>query len=97
MKSQCAHGDHSALIIQLLNEVQPRKIVRKVIEAAYAAGYEKHSDGITLMPELEFASFRMRLFSRIVEENGFVLSNVPVRAGLGAIEPEDAEDVATRT
>lgn len=53
-------GDHTHLIGELLDEVKPRKIVRLVITAAYAAGYEKHSDGITLMPELEFASFKMK-------------------------------------
>lgn len=52
--------DHAHLIGELLAEVKPRKIVRKVIEAAYAAGYEKHSDGITLMPELAFASLKMK-------------------------------------
>ncbi|MDD5677480.1 MAG: hypothetical protein PHW60_05735 [Kiritimatiellae bacterium] len=53
-------ADHAHLIGELLDEVKLRKIVRKVIEAAYAAGYEKHSDGITLMPQLEFVSFRMK-------------------------------------
>ncbi|MDD5679214.1 MAG: hypothetical protein PHW60_14675 [Kiritimatiellae bacterium] len=45
---------------ELLDEVKPRKIVRKVIEAAYTAGYECHSDGITLMPELADASLKMK-------------------------------------
>jgi len=52
--------DHAHLIGELLDEVKPRKIVRKVIMAAYAAGYEKHSDGITLMPQLAFASLKMK-------------------------------------
>ena len=53
-------GDHALLIGQLLDKVKPRKIVRDVIEAAYAAGYEAQSDGITLMHELAFASFNMK-------------------------------------
>ncbi len=53
-------GDHTHLIGEILAEVKPRKIVRLVIMAAYAAGYEKHSDGITLMPELEFSGFHMK-------------------------------------
>jgi len=53
-------GDHAHLIGEILDEVKPRKIVRLVIMAAYAAGYEKHSDGITLMPELAFASLKMK-------------------------------------
>jgi len=60
IKQKACDGDHAHLIGELLAEVKPRKIVRLVITAAYAAGYEKHSDGITLMPELEFASFRMK-------------------------------------
>lgn len=44
----------------ILDETDPRSIVRRVIECAYANGYEPHSDGITLMPELEFASFKMK-------------------------------------
>lgn len=59
-KLKAYEDDHSHLIGEILNEVQPRKIVRKVIEAAYAAGYEKQSDGITLMPELAFASLKMK-------------------------------------
>ena len=53
-------GDHAHLIGEILDEVKPRKIVRLVITAAYAAGYERHSDGITLMPELAFASLKMK-------------------------------------
>ena len=53
-------GNHAYLIGKILDQVKPRKIVRKVIEAAYAAGYEKHSDGITLMSELAFASLKMK-------------------------------------
>jgi REP element-mobilizing transposase RayT len=52
--------DHSHLIAEILNEVKPRKIVVQVIAAAYADGYEKKSDGITLMPELAFASLKMK-------------------------------------
>ena len=55
-----ASDDHSHLIGELLDQIKPRKIVRLVIMAAYAAGYEKHSDGITLMPELEFSGFHMK-------------------------------------
>jgi len=43
-----------------LDEVQPRPIVRQVITLAYDAGYEAQSDGITLMPELAFASLKMK-------------------------------------
>ena len=53
-------GDHRRLVMLLLAEVKPRPIVRKVIQKAYAAGYEKKSDGITLMPELSFRSFKMK-------------------------------------
>ena len=60
IKIKTPDGDHWHIILELLDEVQPRKIVRQVIGTAYAEGYEKHSDGITLMPELEFASFKMR-------------------------------------
>jgi hypothetical protein len=52
--------DHWHIIGELLDEVKPRKIVRRVIEMAYAEGYEKQSDGISLMPELAFASFKMK-------------------------------------
>lgn len=56
-----AYGDdHSHLIWELLNEVQPREIVRKVIEKAYAEGYEKQSDGISCMPDLEFSNLKMK-------------------------------------
>ncbi|MFH1477844.1 MAG: hypothetical protein ABIH24_10220 [Verrucomicrobiota bacterium] len=55
-----SHGDHAHLIAEILDEVQPRPIVRQVITAAYAAGYERQSDGITLMPELAFASLKMK-------------------------------------
>jgi len=44
-------GDHRRLVTRLLAEIKPRPIVRKVIMKAYAAGYEKRSDGITLMPD----------------------------------------------
>jgi len=54
------NADHAHLIGEILDEVEPREIVRRVIEAAYAAGYEKHSDGITLMPELGFGEFKMK-------------------------------------
>jgi len=54
------NDDHSHLIGEILAEVKPRKIVVQVIAAAYADGYEKKSDGITLMPELEFSSFKMK-------------------------------------
>lgn len=53
-------GDHAHLIGELLDEVKPRQIVREVIEAAYAAGYERQSDGITLMPQLGFGEFKMK-------------------------------------
>lgn len=52
---------------------------------------------VQLRSRPEFASFRMRLFSRIVEENGFALSNVPVWVERNAVKPEeDVENVATR-
>jgi len=54
------NGDHAHLIAEILKEVKPRKIVTQVIAAAYDSGYEKHSDGITLMPELAFASLKMK-------------------------------------
>ena len=43
--------NHAHLIGEILKVVRPRKIVAQVITAAYADGYEKHSDGITLMPD----------------------------------------------
>ena len=59
-KLKICDPDHTHLIGELLDEVKPRKIVRKVITAAYAAGYERLSDGITLMPQLAFASLKMK-------------------------------------
>ncbi len=53
-------GDHSHLIGEILKQVKPRKIVADVIIAAYAAGYEAKSDGISLMPELAFTSLKMK-------------------------------------
>ena len=44
-------GDHRRLVTLLLAKIKPRKMVRKVIQKAYVAGYEKYSDGITLMPD----------------------------------------------
>jgi len=44
-------ADHTKLIKAILKQVKPRKIVAQVILAAYADGYEKYSDGITLMPD----------------------------------------------
>ena len=55
-----SHRDHAHLIAEILDEVQPRPIVRQVITVAYDAGYEAQSDGITLMPELAFASLKMK-------------------------------------
>ena len=52
--------DHAYLIADILKVVKPRKIVVQVIAAAYADGYEAHSDGITLMPELAFRSLNMK-------------------------------------
>ena len=43
--------NHAHLIGEILKVVKPRKIVAQVIIAAYADGYEKYSDGITLMPD----------------------------------------------
>ena len=60
IKIKAYEGDHSHLISEILAEVKPRKIVTQVIAAAYASGYEKQSDGITLMPELAFASLKMK-------------------------------------
>ncbi|MCX6995701.1 MAG: hypothetical protein NTV49_01115, partial [Kiritimatiellaeota bacterium] len=60
IKLKAYEGDHAHLIGELLDEVKPRKNVREVIEAAYASGYEKHSDGITLMPQLGFGEFKMK-------------------------------------
>ena len=57
---QGREDDHKELVFMLLHEVNPRKIVSEVIHAAYDAGYEAKSDGITLMPELEFDSFKMK-------------------------------------
>ena len=52
--------DHRTLVFMLLDEIEPRQIVRDVIHAAYDAGYEAKSDGITLMPELAFSGFHMK-------------------------------------
>jgi len=54
------NDDHAHLISEILKVVKPRKIVTQVISAAYADGYEAHSDGITLMPELAFRSLNMK-------------------------------------
>jgi len=53
-------SDHHKLVFLLLDEIRPRQIVRDVIHAAYDAGYEAKSDGITLMPELAFSGFHMK-------------------------------------
>ena len=53
-------NDHAKLIGDILKVVKPREIVAQVITSAYADGYEAHSDGITLMPELAFASLKMK-------------------------------------
>lgn len=55
-----SNENHAHLIGEILKQVKPRKVVTQVITAAYADGYEKHSDGITLMPELAFASLKMK-------------------------------------
>ena len=44
-------SNHTHLIGEVIKAVKPRKIVARVIIAAYADGYEKYSDGITLMPD----------------------------------------------
>jgi len=44
-------NNHTHLIGEILKAVKPRKIVARVIIAAYADGYEPYSDGITLMPD----------------------------------------------
>ena len=44
-------NNHTHLIGEILKAVKPRKVVAQVIIAAYADGYEKYSDGITLMPD----------------------------------------------
>ena len=43
--------DTAHLIGEIIKAVKPRKVVSQVILAAYAAGYEQHSDGITLMAD----------------------------------------------
>jgi len=54
------NDDHSKLVFMLLHEIHAPKIVSAVIHAAYDAGYERLSDGITLMPELGFSGFKMK-------------------------------------
>ena len=44
-------NSHTHLIGEIIKAVKPRKVVAQVIIAAYADGYEKYSDGITLMPD----------------------------------------------
>lgn len=45
---------HEQIVRLLMDELQPRAIVREVIEVAYAVGYERFSDGITGMHQLAF-------------------------------------------
>ena len=45
------NDNHTHLIGEIIKAVKPRKIVAQVIIAAYADGYEKYSDGITLVPD----------------------------------------------
>ena len=44
-------NNNAHLIGEIIKAVKPRKIVAQVIIAAYADGYEAHSDGITLVPD----------------------------------------------
>jgi hypothetical protein len=52
--------DNRWLIYELMARARVRPIVAAVVRSAYEAGYEEHSDGITLMPELEFRGFGMK-------------------------------------
>jgi hypothetical protein len=54
--------DHTQLVQDLMDQMllPCNNIVRQVITAAYMAGYEPYSDGITLMPRLEFQGFQMK-------------------------------------
>lgn len=48
------------LIFELMHRIAPRPLTKQVIEAAYNAGYEKKSDGITLGGQFEFKGFKLK-------------------------------------
>jgi len=48
------------LVRLILDQVKPRPVIREIILAAYAVGYDEFSDGITLMHELNFRGMKMK-------------------------------------
>jgi hypothetical protein len=53
------HETQHELIGYLLRQIEPRPIVREIVNAAYAVGYDQQSDGITFMHELNFRGMKM--------------------------------------
>lgn len=52
--------DNKDLIFELVRRINPRPLTRKVIHAAYNAGYEPKSDGITLGGQFEYSGFKLK-------------------------------------
>jgi len=48
------------LIFELMRRISPRPLTKRVIEAAYNAGYEPKCDGITLGGQFEFAGYKLK-------------------------------------
>jgi hypothetical protein len=55
-------NDHSILVQQLMDEIPlaPGNIVRQVITAAYMAGWEPYSDGISCFPQLDMQGYKIK-------------------------------------
>lgn len=51
---------NKTLVFELLRRLNARPATKKVIEAAYNAGYEPKSDGITLGSQFEYADYEMK-------------------------------------
>ena len=52
--------DEIELVQLILKQIEARPIVGEIIEAAYAVGYDRLSDGITLMHELNFRGMKIK-------------------------------------
>lgn len=57
MKSKMNNKD---LIFELMRRIHPRPLTQRVIKAAYNAGYEPKSDGITLGGQFEYAGYHLK-------------------------------------
>ena len=52
--------DEIELVRLILKQIEARPIVREIVQAAYACEYDKLSDGITLMHELNFRGMKIK-------------------------------------